>query len=159
DKALAINPRAAEALVGKGRAALQQLELKDAEQFAERALAVNPRLPAALHLIADVHFVSGETEAALKRLDAAKAGNPRDAAPLGRVAACLFVLKRQTDLDALCAQAEKQNPRAGVFYFTLAERLDDRRLFVEAEKFYQKAVALWPQLPGVRNSLGMLALR
>jgi tetratricopeptide (TPR) repeat protein len=159
DKALAINPRAAEALVGKGRAALQQLELKDAEDFAEKALAINPRLPAALHLIADVHLDSGEAEAALKRLDEAKAVNPRDETTLGRVAACLFVLKRHAEFEALCAAAEKQNPKAGWFYFELAERLDDRRLYGEAEKFYQKAVALWPQLPGVKNSLGLLALR
>jgi tetratricopeptide (TPR) repeat protein len=159
DKALAINPRAAEALVGKGRAALQQMELKDAEDFADKALAINPRLPAALHLIADVHFVSGETEAALKRLDEAKAVNPHDEATLGRVAACLFIQKRQAELDALCAAAEKQNPKAGRFYFALAERLDDRRLFTDAEKFYRKAVALWPQLPGAKNSLGLLAMR
>jgi tetratricopeptide (TPR) repeat protein len=159
DKALAINPRAAEALVGKGRAALQQMELKDAEAFADKALAVNPRLPAALHLIADVHLTSNEPEAAMKRLDEAKAVNPRDELTLGRVAACLFTLKRGADFDALCAQVEKQNPKAGQFYFELAERLDDRRLFDDAEKFYQKAVALWPQLPDVKNSLGMLALR
>jgi tetratricopeptide (TPR) repeat protein len=159
DKALAINPRAAEAMVGKGRAALQTLELKEAESFADRALAINARLPAALRLIADVHFISGEAEAALKRLDEAKAVNPHDEATLGRVAACLFVLKRQADLDALCAEAEKANPKAGLFYFTLGERLDDRRLYVEAEKFYQKAVALWPNLPGVKNQLGLLAMR
>jgi tetratricopeptide (TPR) repeat protein len=159
DKALAINPRAAEALVGKGRAALQQLELKEAESFAEKALAINAHLPVALHLMADVHLVSGESELALKRLDDAKAVNPRDEATLGRVAACLFTLKRTADFDALCAQAEKQNPKAGRFYFELAERLDDRRLYDDAEKFYQKAVSLWPQLPGVKNTLGLLALR
>jgi tetratricopeptide (TPR) repeat protein len=159
DKALKLNPRAAEALVGKGRAALQQLELKDAEDFADRALAINPRLPAALQLIADVHLISGETDAALKRLDEAKAVNPRDEATLGRVAACLFVQRRQSEFDALCAAAEKQNPKAGRFYFELGERLDDRRLFADAEKFYRKAVALWPQLPGVKNSLGLLAMR
>ncbi|HEX4589530.1 MAG TPA: tetratricopeptide repeat protein, partial [Gemmataceae bacterium] len=159
DKALKMNPRSAEALVGKGRAALQQLELKDAEDFADKALAINPRLPAALHLIADVHFVSGEPEAALKRLDEAKVVNPIDEDTLGRVAACLFVLKRPSDFDALCAAAEKQNPKAGRFYFELAERLDDRRLFTEAEKYYRKAVAIWPQLPGVKNSLGLLAMR
>jgi cellulose synthase operon protein C len=159
DKALTINSRAAEALVGKGRSALQQMELKDAEDFATRALAINPRLPAALQLMADVHFSSGESEAALKRLEEAKAVNPVDESTLGRVAACLFVLKRQTDFDALCAAVEKQNPKAGRFYFELAEQLDDRRMFTEAETFYQKAVALWPQLPGVKNSLGILAMR
>jgi tetratricopeptide (TPR) repeat protein len=159
DKALAINPRAAEALVGKGRAALQQLELRDAEDFADKALAINPRLPEALRLMADVHFVSGEPDAALKRLDEARAVNPHDEATLGRVAACQFVLRKQAEFDALRSSAEKQNPKPARFYFELAERLDDRRLFGDAEKFYRKAVELWPQLPGVKNSLGMLALR
>jgi tetratricopeptide (TPR) repeat protein len=159
DKALAINPRAAEVLVGKGRAALQQLELRDAEDFADKALAINPRLPAALHLIADVHFASGEPEAALKRLDEAKAVNPSDEATLGRLAACQFVLKKQGEFDILRSTAEKQNSKPARFYFELAERLDDRRLFGDAEKFYRKAVELWPQLPGVKNSLGLLALR
>src|SRR5947208_2281550 len=60
DKALTINPRAVPALVGKGRLALQQYELKDAEQFARQAIGINPRAIEALHLLADVHFVSGE---------------------------------------------------------------------------------------------------
>src|SRR5260370_38460 len=41
DKALTINPNAAEALDGKGIAALQKFEIKDAEQFAEQALKIN----------------------------------------------------------------------------------------------------------------------
>jgi tetratricopeptide (TPR) repeat protein len=159
DKALAINPRSAEALVGKGRAALQQLELRDAEDFAEKALAINPRLPAALRLMADVHFASGERELALKRLDEAKAVNPCDESTLGRVAACLFVLKKSSEFDALSAAATRQNPKPARFYFELAEQLDDRRLFNEAEKYYRKAVELWPQLPGAKNALGMLAMR
>src|SRR5205085_1276209 len=159
DKALTINPRAAAALAGKGRAALQQFELKDAEQFAERALAVNPRLPAALHLAADVHLLSGEPEAALKRLEAAKAVNPHDEATLGRAAACLFVLRRSAEFDALRADAEKRNPKCGRFYAELAERLDDRRLYTEADGYFRKALELWPQLPGARTGLGLIALR
>src|SRR5262245_39155686 len=143
DKALAINPRAAEALVGKGRSALQVLELKEAEQFAERALAINPRLPDALHLFADVHLVSGETAEALKRLEQAKEVNPRDERTLGRIAACYFLLKRTADFDALCAAAEKQNPKAGRFYAELGERLDDRRLYDDADRFLRKALELW----------------
>src|SRR5207253_7282101 len=27
------------------------------------------------------------------------------------------------------------------------------------EKYYQKAIALWPQLPGAKTAMGMLALR
>src|SRR5262249_28453371 len=41
DKALAINPQAAEALVGKAQAAYQGFEMRDAEQFVEQALKIN----------------------------------------------------------------------------------------------------------------------
>src|SRR5262249_635882 len=54
DQALKLNPRAGEALVGKGVAALQKYEIKDAESFARRALEINPNLPEALRLKADV---------------------------------------------------------------------------------------------------------
>jgi Flp pilus assembly protein TadD len=65
----------------------------------------------------------------------------------------------QATFDVLCAAAEKQSPKAARFYFELAERLDDRRLYVEAKKYYRKAIDLWPQMPGAKTSLGLLDLR
>lgn len=179
DRALAINPRAVEAIVGKGEAALQQLELKDAEDAAAKALAINPRSVPALHLAADMHFLSGEATEALKHLDLAKTVNPRDEETLGRIAACYFVLKRTADFNAVCAEVEKRNPKAARFYAKLGERLDDRRLYHDAETFLRKAVDLWapaksgatattpvrrneglqPQVPGAQNNLGLIALR
>ena len=50
DNALKINPKAAEALVGKGQIALQQYEMKDADKFADEAIKANPRLPSALYI-------------------------------------------------------------------------------------------------------------
>src|SRR5207302_8612817 len=38
-------------------------------------------------------------------------------------------------------------------------RLDDRRLFSEAGKFYRQALELRPNLSEIRTSLGMLAMR
>ena len=65
DKALKINPSASEVLAARGVAALQQMEVKDAERFAERALKFNPHLPEALRLRADIHlFVDGEKDMA-----------------------------------------------------------------------------------------------
>ena len=52
------------AIVGKGRLALQQIELTDAEQFATRALAINPRHAGALTLFADVALACGDDAAA-----------------------------------------------------------------------------------------------
>ena len=98
--------RAPQALIGKGLAALEKLELKDAEDFAKRALAGNPRLPAALQLAADMHLASGEFADAARRLNEAKAVNPRDEATLGKLAACHYLSKQKAELDALCAAAE-----------------------------------------------------
>src|SRR5262249_44849448 len=53
DKSLAINPKAVEALVGKGMLALAGLDAVAAGRFADQALKVNPRHPAALRLKAD----------------------------------------------------------------------------------------------------------
>ncbi len=88
EQALAINPRAADAIVLLGQDALDNNELDKAEAKATEALRINPRLPAALQLKADVYFMSGRIEAALVAANAALAVNPRDEDVLARVAAC-----------------------------------------------------------------------
>src|SRR5262249_17720330 len=54
DKALTINPRAAEVLTAKGVEALRKYQIADAEQFADQALQINSQLPQALRLKADI---------------------------------------------------------------------------------------------------------
>src|SRR5579859_5717166 len=57
DNALKINPRAAEAIVGKAQTSLQMFEIKEAEQFADQALKINPKLPSALRVKADLNLM------------------------------------------------------------------------------------------------------
>jgi tetratricopeptide (TPR) repeat protein len=159
DKALKINPNAAEALVGKGLAALQKLDVKEAEQFAERALKINPNLPEALRLRADVDLTVGSLGEAIKELEHARQINPRREATLGRLAASFFLQHKQDAFDALIREVTLHDPKAGTFYHELAERLDDRRHFSEAEKYYLKAAELRPELPGPRSALGLLYMR
>jgi len=159
DKALAINPRAAEVLVGKGVAALQRYEIEDAHQLAEQALQINPRLTAALRLRADIHMVAGTYEDGLKVLAKARDVNPREEATLARIAACYFLQDRDADFQALVKDVLKQNPKAGLFYAELAQQLDERKRYPEAEKFYQQALKLRPNLTGPRNQLGLLYMR
>ncbi|MCS6850430.1 MAG: tetratricopeptide repeat protein [Gemmataceae bacterium] len=159
DKALKINPHAAEALVGKGEAALQKYEITEAERFAERALKVNPRLPRALRLRADAYLAAGNVPAALQELEAARRVNPRDESTLGRIAACHWLRRRLDDFAALVNEVEAHNPRSAIFYYELAERLDERRHYEPAETHYLKAIERQPQLPWARNSLGMLYMR
>jgi tetratricopeptide (TPR) repeat protein len=159
DKALAMNPRAAEALVGKGAAALQKMEIKQADNFADQALKINPRLPDALLLKADVQLTSGEISAALETVGKALAVNPRDEHSLARQAACLKVAHKKDDYEGLVKAVEKNNPKPAVFYFDLGERLEDRRWYDDAEACYKKAAELQPMLPGPAGTLGLLYMR
>jgi tetratricopeptide (TPR) repeat protein len=159
DKALAINPSAAEALAGKGVAALIKLEIKDAENFAERALKINPNLPEALRLRADVHLAVGDAAAAMKELETARKVNPRDERTLARVAACLRLQKKNDAFDAVVKEVEQHDAKPALFFFELGERLEERRRYDEAEAHYKKAMQLRPNMPGPSNSLGLLCLR
>jgi tetratricopeptide (TPR) repeat protein len=159
DKALAINPSCAEALAGKGVAALMRFEFKEAESLAERALKVNPRLPEALRLRADVHLAIGNLPAALKELERARLINPRDERTLARIAACHHLQGHKKQLAALAEEVQKFDRAPAPFYFELGERLEERRRYAEAEKYYKLAAKLRPKMPGPLNGLGMLYMR
>ncbi len=159
NKALQINPRATEALIGKGLAALQTLEFKAAEQFANTALAINPHHSAALRLQADIQLAAGELDQARKLLKEARTVNPRDTKTLARIAACHYLQRDQQALAALVAQVDQFDKKPSTFYFELAEALENRRVFTAAQQFYEKALAARPFLPDARCNLGLLYLR
>jgi tetratricopeptide (TPR) repeat protein len=159
DKALKLNPNAAEPLVGKGMMALQKLDVKEAERLAEHALRINPYLPEALRLRADVHLAGGDVAAALKELERARKVNPRDEETLGQIAACFLLQRKQAELDTLTKDVEQHDQKPGVFHHALGERLEARRRYYEAEKQYQKAIALRPMLAEPLTSLGLLYMR
>jgi tetratricopeptide (TPR) repeat protein len=159
DKALVINPNAAEVMVGKGIDALAEMKFKEAELQAERALKVNPNLPEALRLRADLHLASGNVAGAMKELDTARQINPRDEQTLARVAACLYLDHKNGEMETLIKDVEKNDPKPGLFYYELATRLEERRRYDEAEKYYKKSIDLRPRLPWAFNSLGLLYVR
>lgn len=159
DKALVLNPNAAEVLVGKGIAALQRLELQDAERFVERALKINPNLPEALHLRADLQFGIGNFDQALLALERARKVNPNDEQTLGRVAACFRLQKKDKEFQELATQVRTRNPAPGVFYLALATVLEDRRFYDEAKKHYEEARKLHPKLAQAAVALGLLHMR
>jgi tetratricopeptide (TPR) repeat protein len=157
DKALAINPQSAEALVGKAAIALERFDVKEAESFAERALKINPNLPERL-VRADIHLIAGSTA------EASRSWRRRGRSTARRVharprAACLYTRRKQDEFDALTKDVEKANPKAGLFYHELASALDGKRWFDDAEKFYKKAINLRSNLPWPRNGLGLLYMR
>ena len=159
DKALAMNPRAAEALVGKGAASLQKLEIKQADGFADRALKINPRLPAALLLKADVQLTSGEISAALESTEKALAVNPRDEHALARKAACFKAVRKQPDYDAVVKAVQQDDAKPAVFWYDLGQGLEDRRYYDDAIACYEEAAKQQPMLPGPTGALGLLYMR
>jgi tetratricopeptide (TPR) repeat protein len=159
DKALKINPKAAEALVGKGLVALQRYDLKEAERHADLALKANPKHPEALRLKADVMLAGGDLAAAERLLTAARAINPRDESVLARLAACYHLMRKPAEFAAVLKEVESFDAKPGVFYAELAEVLEDRKRYPEAEGYYRKASELRPMLPGPRAGLGLLCLR
>jgi tetratricopeptide (TPR) repeat protein len=54
---------------------------------------------------------------------------------------------------------QEQNPHCGVFYFTMAARLADRKKFIEAEPLFKQAIQRMPQLTQARGELGLMYMR
>ena len=159
DKALAINPRAAEALVGKAVAALQKFEVKEAEELADQALKINPRLTSAMRVKIDLLLMGGDLKAVKKLIDDALAVNPRDEYTLARLAALHLVAHEKNEFDKLIQDVTKFDAKPGRFYYELAESIEQRRLFGPAEIYYKKAIDAHPEMPWPRNGLGLLYMR
>ncbi|CAN5539844.1 hypothetical protein BH10PLA2_BH10PLA2_11460 [soil metagenome] len=159
DKALTINPNAAEALTAKGISSLQRFEAREAEQFADRALRINPRLSAALRLKADLCLMTSDIAGARKYLDKAKAVNPVDEETMGRICACLLLEKKVDECSALIEQVGTVDPQPGLLFQTIASTLEDRKRYKDAEVYYKKAISARPMVPAGLNSVGMLYMR
>jgi tetratricopeptide (TPR) repeat protein len=159
ERAMTINPRSAEVLVCKGQMAASQMEFKDADKYATQALKVNPSYVPALCLMAEVHWFSSETDAAMKRLVKARAVNPRDEATLARIAACSYAQNKQDDFQALVKEAQNNNPKCYTFYTDLASLLEQRKFNADAEKYYNLAIAMQPKFSEAQTGLGMLYMR
>jgi tetratricopeptide (TPR) repeat protein len=103
--------------------------------------------------------MGGNITKAMRELVRARSINPRDETTLGRIAACLHLEKKTDELKKLADEIEKFDPKAGTFYQVLAERLEERRHYDAAEKYFKKAIELRPMVPWPQNNLGMLYMR
>lgn len=186
-RALAINPRAVDALVAAGVAALQKHDLTGADRFGVQALEINRSAVPALHLRADVALAQGQLSDALEYLDAALRVNPVDQATLGRVAACRYLMsgrsepveqtsrlkklfenleaiedaipEQATDVEQIVIDVARRNPKPGRFLTVLGEQLERRRRFALAEQAYLHAIRVMPQLARPKTQLGMLYMQ
>jgi cellulose synthase operon protein C len=159
EKALTINPRAAEVLTGKGEMAYHGFEMRDAEDFADEAIQINPSLTSALRLRGDVYAFSGENVKALKDLTKARVINPREEETLARFGNVLLAQRKSDEFGALVKEVEQYNPKPYVFYTVLGAQLDSRKAYLDAEKYYKHAIKLQPELAEAQAGLGLLYMR
>ncbi|MBP3956029.1 tetratricopeptide repeat protein [Gemmata sp. G18] len=156
DAALKINPKAAEALVGKGLIALERMDFADAERQADNALKVNPKHPGALRLKADVRFAEADPTSAEKLLLAAKAIGPRDEPTLARLAALRHLAGDKVGYATAGKEVEVFDAKPAQFYLELGTIFTETRQFVIAAECFEKASELRPALPGPKAGLGLL---
>lgn len=117
DRALAINPNAADVLVSLGQAARQQLDQTKAADYAEKALKIVPNHVEALQLKADVLIARGKIGEAVVVLKKALAVNPREQRTLARLAACYYFVEPQLsekELTSLLAVIDAKATALGV---------------------------------------------
>jgi cellulose synthase operon protein C len=164
--ALEINPRAAEVHVAIAELAMADFRLEQAEASLRRAMEINPHLLAAWRLTADVAWLNGQTNEALRLLrEKVLPLNPPDEATLARIAACYLVLDgtpgkaTSPRLEGLIAEVTRRNPHAGEFHHELAEMLEVRNKQSEAERHFREAIRLLPCLPQPHAGLGLLMMR
>ncbi len=164
-KALRINPEAAEVYAALGELALQNYDLDQAARWLAQAVEINPELTEAHALRADWELANFDLEAASAHLRRAAELNPVDEQVLGRQAA-IADLERpgggelpSPAAGQIEAEVLARNPAAGVFYTTWATLLEERRQFGEAERCFLAARKCLPQMPGPAAGLGLMYLR
>ncbi|MGD9646225.1 MAG: tetratricopeptide repeat protein [Pirellulales bacterium] len=174
--ALKLNSRAAEVYATLAALALQRFDFDQAKAAVARALEINPNCLAARRAKADLLLANFEVAEAVQALEDARKLNPLDEETLGRLATAYLIADgvpqiaddREPDLAAtlgdsragkLLAEVNARNPHAGVFYYTLATRLEERRQFPLAELCFHEALERMPQLVGPQAALGLMYMR
>jgi tetratricopeptide (TPR) repeat protein len=150
------NPKAAGAMVGLGRAALEDWEFEEVETRAKAALAVNPNDVAAMVLLAEERLTERRLEEAAALADKALATNPNSVEALGVLAAAKWRLGDTKTSVAIQRRAEKINPRPAVFHHAMGRWLSAARQYADAEQHFKKAIAFAPCWPEPRTALGQL---
>lgn len=164
-EALKLNPSSAEVHAALAQLALDRFDMADARLAMARALELNPNLLAAHLNRADLQLANFEFAEAVETLEHARTLNPLSEETLGRLAAAYILIDglpedaSDTRAGKLIAEVDERNPRAGVFYYSLASALAERLKFPWAERFFRTAIERMPQLLYTRSGLGLMYMR
>ncbi|MCH8924256.1 MAG: tetratricopeptide repeat protein, partial [Planctomycetes bacterium] len=164
-KALLLNPNAAEVHAAVAQLKLIGYDLAAAKTSIDRALELNPNLLHARQLLADIHFSNFEPRKAVPVLEEALKLNSKSGETLGRLAAARGAVEgiradpAGTPMGQIIDAVNLRNPHAGAFYAALADALDLLRKYPQAARYYEETIRRMPQLTGIRGRLGMVQMR
>lgn len=158
-KALRINPLAADVLVALGRSDLDGYKLAAGRERAQRALEINPEFVPAKVLLADLNISDERFDDALQAAEEAVKLAPRDENALARLAASRFLKTDELGVLQIEQELLAQNPNPTVFYDALGERLSDRRKYHPAERAFLQSIAADESRASAKIGLGMLYMQ
>ncbi len=154
------NPNAADAMVGIGRALLEDWDFEGVEKQAEAALAVNPNHVGAVLLLADTRMTERRFADAAALAERALAVNPNS---IDALAVLAGARRRGQGLEEgkkairdLQARAEAVSTKPAAFHLALGRWLSQGRQFAEAEPHFKKTVEYAPWWPTPLTALGQL---
>ncbi len=154
------NPNAADAMVGIGRALLEEWDFEGVEKQAESALAVNPSHLGAILLLANTRMTERRFADAAALAERALAVNPSSIDALAALAGArrrgLGLKDGKQAIRDLQARAEAISRKPAAFHLALGRWLSQGRQFAEAEPHFKKAAEYAPWWPAPLTALGQL---
>jgi len=156
DRILEQNPKAADAMVGLGRIALEGWDFETVEKQAEAALAVNAQHVGAMLLLADSRMTEQRFAEAAALTEKALATNPKSIAALGVLAAAKWRSGDKDAVEQIARRARQINPTPAAFEYAIGRWLSAGRQYADAEGFLKKAIEFAPYWPEPRTELGQL---
>jgi tetratricopeptide (TPR) repeat protein len=147
NKALAINPKLAEAIANKGYFLVQKNYLDSAQIYFEKALKLNPKLDFALNNMAYILAEKGQLVAAQKYADAALRFQPNNPYYLNNQGFIYLQSKKYKEASQFLARALDLDTTNAYLYKNLGNlHLAQGDLYLANENF-KKARTLHPKIP------------
>lgn len=156
ERVLQQNPNVPDALVGLGRAHLEDWAFEAVEERVKSALAVNPNHVGAMVLLADTRMTERRYHEASELAQKALAVNPNSIEALAVLAAAQLRSGDKAAAGKTHDRVKKINPKSAVFHETMGRWLSAGRQYVEAEPHLKKAIEHAPWWSAPRTALGQL---
>jgi len=154
-----INKHLPAVAVGQGRIALQKHRFEQALALAGKALRINPRHGGALLLNATTLMAWRKFDEVGPVINRILQYNPNHLQALSMLAALHMRTFAEEQAARFIRQVRKINPNYAELHEVIGHWLAAGRQFEQAEKHYQKAIEMAPELAGPVTGLGQLYMQ